>query len=75
LPEKEEEYLVDQVIYIMEHISIKNFNKVLKIFYPKLKVKNPMKIAQLFIKGFSENKFFEYVFFVEGLSGKPNVTN
>lgn len=72
LPEKQEEYLMNEILYIMENISVEKFRDSINILYPKLKTKNSLQIAQLFITGLSKNSFFEYVFFAKGLdpSGK-----
>jgi hypothetical protein len=69
LPEKEEEYLVNEVIKIMEKIDPVNFKKVMYVLRgDRFDFKNPGKIAFMFVEGIKKVSFFSYVAFMKSIS-------
>jgi hypothetical protein len=71
LPEKEEEFLIHEVIKIMESISPEVFTKAMVILHgSKFNFKrNPGELALKFVEGLKESGLFAYVGFVKSLHG------
>ncbi len=71
LPEKEEEYLVYEVITIMEKISPESFIESMKILHGnKFNFKqNPGELALAFVGGLKKRDLFSYVHFIKSISG------
>lgn len=69
LPKKEEEYLLHEIIKIMEGISTDDFKSVLNILKREKDIlETPLDAALLFTTGLRSNGFFSFVEFVQGLT-------
>ena len=69
LPEKEEEYLIDEVDAIIDKITPEALTISMKTLKKDFLGKQGIQILTLFIQGLRENDFFEYVHFIRGLNG------
>ena len=69
LPEKEEDYLIYEVIRIMEKITPQEFQESMLIMYgKKFNFKqNPGKLAVEFINGVKKHNLFSYIHFVKSI--------
>lgn len=65
----QQEYLVDEIFEILDHISQEQFLYALTLMYPKMLIneQNPVKMATLFLRGLKHNHFFMFVDLVKGL--------
>jgi hypothetical protein len=69
LPEKEEEFLIDEIDVILDKATPEQLTESFKILKKDFSKKGGLEIVTLFIEGFRENNFFDYVHFVRGLNG------
>lgn len=69
LPEKDEEYLIDEMEAILDKITPDIFTQSLRLLKKDFSKKNGLEILTLFMSGLRENGFFEYVHFIRGLNG------
>lgn len=69
LPEKDEEFLIDEIDKILDKIEPTAFMESLSILYKTIKGNN-IELLLLFIKGLRENDFFEYTHFIKSLNGR-----
>ena len=68
LPEKEEDYLIDELETMMEKAKPGTVLKVLEIMCPnEIKEKSGLLLFLLFIRKLRESNFFEYANFIKGL--------
>jgi hypothetical protein len=69
LPEKEEKYLVDEIIKILKKITPDELRKVMELYYKKRFNfdENPGKIANMFIRLVKESDLFSYVYFIKSI--------
>lgn len=67
LPEKSEEFLVYEVIKIMEGLDTQSFKQSLSVMYGKNfhNNKTPADFALLFIKGIKETGILSFSFFIK----------
>lgn len=71
LPEKEEQYLIDEIEAMVGRMkSGIALVKAVEIMYPNkdFNHNNPLEILLLFIKGMKQNEFFDYVVFVKNIN-------
>ena len=68
IPEKEETYLVHEVIKIIQGISTDNFKKSLSVMYGDISKTNSGEFALMFVKGIKQNGLFSFIEFIKGLS-------
>ena len=63
------EYLLEEVLSILDGISTMDFVNAVQLLYPKkdLTKKNPVEMATMFVAGLKRNSFFSFVDLVEGL--------
>lgn len=64
LPEKEEKYLLDELIAIFERAEPGTISKCLEIMYPSRQPRDTLDGVKMFVEGIKKNEFFEYVSFV-----------
>ena len=70
LPEKDEELLIDQVEYVLNHSIPGTMIASLEIMYNKVpKDVNALQALAMFLSGLHENNFFAYVDFLRRLRG------
>lgn len=67
LPEKEEEYLIDEFDKILEKMTEITMDKSLELLGIDAKGKNGIQVLILFIKRLREIGFFDYAKFLQGL--------
>ena len=69
LPEKDSEYLIDEVDRMLDKIEVEKFLESLAIMFPKKDFSKLPDVELLvwFIKGLKQSNFFEYANFVKGL--------
>lgn len=67
LPEKDEDYLIDQIDGLLNKAKAGTIVKSLEIMKVKTEKKSDLQLLLLFIRGLKENNFFEYAEFVKGL--------
>lgn len=72
LPKKEEEYLLHEIIRIMDGISTENFKEVLRLMSKKDVPNNPLDAALLFARGLKLNEFFYFTRLVSGFAKHAN---
>lgn len=69
LPDKDSQYLIDQIGGILDRAQDGTILKCLEIMFGKnFSKKNYVELLSLFIRGLRENDFFAYVNFVKGMS-------
>ena len=71
IPEKDEKYLMDEVLKILEGISTHAFKQGLRILYgDEFYInKSPIKLATMFVDGIKENNFMSFVQIMKDLRG------
>jgi hypothetical protein len=71
LPEKEEEFLIHEVVVILEKITPEQFQNALLIMYNgKFDFKrNPSELALMFTRGLKETNLFSYIHFIKSMNG------
>lgn len=67
MPEKDEKYIIHEVINILDNLTDKDFKDSLKLLGFVYNQDNPVKIASFFIKGLNKNKFFQFHEFIQRL--------
>jgi hypothetical protein len=70
LPEKEEDYLIDEIESVIERMQSPNtLFRAIEIMHPKKEVDagNPLELIFLFTQGLKQNEFFEYTHFINGI--------
>ena len=70
LPEKEEEFMIDEVDEILERVTPEILTDVLRVLKVNMKNKQGIEVLTLLIKGLKHNSFFEYAHFVRGMNGR-----
>lgn len=67
LPEKDHEFLIDEVISILKNIEPPEFKDALSLMWGNklTKVKNSTELPVIFLKGLKQNGFFEFVSFIK----------
>lgn len=67
--EKPKEYLIDEILTMLEKISQEDFLQSLLILYPKIVFSklSSVEMATLFIAGLKKNDFFAFVDVVQGM--------
>lgn len=73
LPEKEEDYLIDQIDSLLSRAKEGTIVRSLEIMKIKTEKKSDIQLLILFIRGLKENNFFEYVEFIKGLKGLKKI--
>jgi hypothetical protein len=71
LPETDKEYLIYEVIDIMEKITPAQFTEAMTILYGnKFNFKvNPGKLALMFTRGLKDTNLFSYIHFIKSMNG------
>jgi hypothetical protein len=69
LPEKDEEFLIDEMDAILDKITPEIFTQSLRLLKKDFSKMGGIEVLTLFISGLKENDFFEYVHFIKGLNG------
>lgn len=71
IPEKQEVYLFDEILKIIQNISTYNFKQALRIMYGEdfPKDKNPIEFATLFAQGIKKTDFIVFVGIIKELRG------
>lgn len=70
LPEKDEEYLINEIIKLFEKLPSSKFKEALRIIYGETFHinKTPAEFALLFVKGIKKNDVFTFESFIKGIS-------
>lgn len=65
----QQEYLIDEVLTLMDGISQEDFLLSILLLYPKINLQrlNAVEFATLFVVGLKRNNFFEFVDLAQGL--------
>lgn len=69
LPEKDSEFLIDEVDSMLDKMSVEKFLESLALMFPKKDFSKLPDVELLvwFIKGLKQSNFFEYANFVKGI--------
>ena len=71
LPQREEEYLVDELDKLTDNLKPGTIKQCLKIMYKEnLEKESNLKLFILFVRSLNENMFFDYAHFVKGIHGR-----
>lgn len=64
-----QEYLIDELFEMLDHISQEDFLQSLLWLYPKIDLAkhNPVEMATLFVSGLKHNGFFAFADMAQGL--------
>lgn len=65
-----QEYLLDEVIEMMQSIDSKNIKDAIGMMYVDMSL-NPLEVALMFTEGLKYNHFFDFQSFVRTLNGNP----
>lgn len=63
------QYLLDEIIQMLESIHPENIKKSLEIMYGFVP-SNPLEFGMLFANGLKHIQFFEFQMFIEGIDGR-----
>jgi hypothetical protein len=69
-----QEYLIDEILSMLEKVSQEDFLRSLLILYPKIVFTehNPVEMTTLFVVGLKHNGFFAFTDVIQGLRhGNP----
>lgn len=67
----QENYVIDEVLNIMNKISTKTFKETLYLLEIDSKGLSGIEIGKLFIRGLSINRFFEFAEIIGKFNGSP----
>jgi hypothetical protein len=70
LPEKEEEFLIDEMDSILDKMTEEVMKQSLEIIYRKEIADEPFEMLILLMSGLSDSDFFNYVAFLKSINGK-----
>jgi hypothetical protein len=67
---KAQEYLIDEILEMMDGISTEDFLSAILLLYPKIDLQkhNPVELATLFVAGLKRNEFFAFVDLTQGIT-------
>lgn len=72
---EQKEYLIDEIISIMEMLSQEEFLYSLEILYPKIIFEkyHPVELATLLVDGLDKNNFFAFEDLMKGLNNGSSI--
>lgn len=70
---KSQEYLLDEILQMMENISVEEFKSALRKMYGGIdSTSTPVELSLLLTRGIKKNNLFAFSDFVKVISGSPN---